>query len=669
MNLSYDKKTWKNVTWSTQESEQNLTVTQPGYYKFTAETKDGCIAESERLWVIIDAEIWIDPLYQCVIDIFQSGDPNDIIGPAGYGERRWITKNDKMPYRILFENDPEIANAPVKYAYISQKLDSTLDFKTFRLGGFGFAGFTFDVPENTSYYYERIDVKDSLGVYVDVTAGLDVTTGTIFWVFQAVDTASGHPVKGVLEGFLPVNDSVSHAGEAYVDYTIKPKDNAITGDIAHARATIVFDENEPVDTRTIFNTIDAVGPVSRLDSLPEYIDSTHVLLSWRGSDDSTGSGVGSYTIFMSENGEPFREWLSNTRDTTVYFNGTKGNWYRFYSIARDNAGNLENAKSDWEVEFALAGPTYAPVALPAVNVADTCFTAHWEPVSIAQSYRLDVAYDRDFNNYVSGYQDLPVGDTSKTVTWLDGDTTYYYRVRALNPAGPSENSNIIRVQTRNRIYASIKVFMEGPFDVDSMRTDLRQYGYIPLKNPYSGSPWNYTGGDSVSHIPSGVVDWMLVELRSGTGDSTKVSERAAFVKSDGAVVDTNGTDPLSFWDVEEGDYYIVMHHRNHISIMSDSAKHMSGVKPAGYTHDFTTGQGQAYGSDAMKQLATGIFGMFGGDVVPDGYINYATETSKVWNDKDQLGYYSSDINADGYVNYSTESSIIWNNRDTFTQVP
>ena len=52
--------------------------------------------------------------------------------------------------------------------------------------------------------------------------------------------------------------------------------------------------------------------------------------------------------------------------------------------------------------------------------------------------------------------------------------------------------------------------------------------------------------ESVSSIPSGVVDWVLLELRSGTASSTVISRKAAFVKNDGSVVDLDGVSLVSF---------------------------------------------------------------------------------------------------------------------------
>ena len=92
----------------------------------------------------------------------------------------------------------------------------------------------------------------------------------------------------------------------------------------------------------------------------------------------------------------------------------------------------------------------APKAQNATQVKATSFTARWQGVSGAIGYRLDVARDAAFVNYVSSYQNLNVGNvTSRSVTGLTPNTNYYYRLRAYNAAGgTSLNSNVIKVKTK-----------------------------------------------------------------------------------------------------------------------------------------------------------------------------------------------------------------------------
>ena len=69
----------------------------------------------------------------------------------------------------------------------------------------------------------------------------------------------------------------------------------------------------------------------------------------------------------------------------------------------------------------------------------------------ATGYRLDVATDSSFINYVPGYQDLDVGNTSSyNVTGLSCNIHYFYRLRASNANGTGPDSNVITVRTKRR---------------------------------------------------------------------------------------------------------------------------------------------------------------------------------------------------------------------------
>ena len=114
----------------------------------------------------------------------------------------------------------------------------------------------------------------------------------------------------------------------------------------------------------------------------------------------------------------------------------------------------------------------------------------------------------------------------------------------------------------------IKVFLQGSYaGGDSMHTTLWQSKLIPKSQPYNALPWNYSGTENVLSIPSGVVDWVLVELRTGPPSFTIAAARAAFLKSDGTIVDLDGSSPVSFSGIAPGSYYILVKHRNHLAVM------------------------------------------------------------------------------------------------------
>lgn len=98
--------------------------------------------------------------------------------------------------------------------------------------------------------------------------------------------------------------------------------------------------------------------------------------------------------------------------------------------------------------FLYAQAPAAPVATAASAVGNLQFTANWNYVWNATSYRLDVSTASNFSTFVSGYNNLSVSGTSITLySNIMPLTTYYYRVRAVNGSGTSVNSNVVSVTT------------------------------------------------------------------------------------------------------------------------------------------------------------------------------------------------------------------------------
>jgi hypothetical protein len=110
------------------------------------------------------------------------------------------------------------------------------------------------------------------------------------------------------------------------------------------------------------------------------------------------------------------------------------------------------------------------------------------------------------------------------------------------------------------IIAQIKVLLEGPYnEIDNMTTSLNTS--IPLDSPYSEDP------RTVSEIPGNAVDWILVELRDKNDNTKVLASKSAFLLQDTTIRDLNGISPLSF-TLPADEYYIVIKHRNHLSVMS-----------------------------------------------------------------------------------------------------
>ncbi len=283
----------------------------------------------------------VEPVLLALIRLVTSKDPNDIVGPAGTGADAWVPENQHFPYMIRFENDPKEATAPALEVEITNQLDSDLDWTTFEFTSFGFGSHKVSFPAGLQSFQTSVDTTNPDGspLRVDVDASLNLETGIVSWLFRSVDPLTGAFPFDPFAGFLPPNDE-SHRGEGYVSYTIRPRTDRPTGTRIDAEASIVFDTNEAILTPPIFNTLDTTSPASGLVAVPARTTKPQFLVTWQG-DDEAGSGVQSYDVYVSDDGEPFTSWLSGTTETSMMYDGQLGHSYAFVTLARDNVGNQE----------------------------------------------------------------------------------------------------------------------------------------------------------------------------------------------------------------------------------------------------------------------------------------------------------------------------------------
>lgn len=136
----------------------------------------------------------------------------------------------------------------------------------------------------------------------------------------------------------------------------------------------------------------------------------------------------------------------------------------------------------------------------------------------------------------------------------------------------TENQELIDIEATLKL--ELKVFLEGAFSNSKQTTQLTNV--LPCIQPYSITPWHYPGSEEVDHqfyVDHKIVDWILVELRDGSTASEAtniIGRRAALVDEDGIVLDIDGELGVKFIGVDPGSYYVVIHHRNHLSVMGNS---------------------------------------------------------------------------------------------------
>jgi len=259
------------------------------------------------------------------------------------------------------------------------------------------------------------------------------------------------------------------------------------------------------------------------------------------------------------------------------------------------------------------------------------------------------------------------------------DETFSIDVSALSPHDHNlyvrvmdENNSwsLIVVDTFNLAEVELTAYLEGPYSGGSMSTELNTNNKLPLTQPFNGAPWNYDGDETVPSIPNvNIVDWILMEARNAVDApsataGTIIFRQAAFLLNDGSIVGLDGTSNLEFKVHVDSNNFVVLYHRNHISIMSADELSPSGWK---YSYDFTTGSGQAYNS-GQKDLG-GDWGMFAGNADGNGEV-HQNDINTVW--RGQVGgngYYTGDMDMNNEVNNQDKNDVWLPNVGSSTQVP
>lgn len=217
-----------------------------------------------------------------------------------------------------------------------------------------------------------------------------------------------------------------------------------------------------------------------------------------------------------------------------------------------------------------------------------------------------------------------------------------------NSTPMAANSTTVNVTTSNiQTEIALTVFLEGAYldGTGEMSTELVNSNLLPLSQPYNAPPYDYTGTESLSAVNATMVDWVLVEVRTGIDPSDCLEVKAGILLKDGAVKSSDGVNDLSF-DLSAGEsYYILIRHRNHLDIMSSVAVPYA----TSMAYDFTTQVSQAYGNLQLKAMNDGQIAMFAGDINYDWVIQ-VTDYDVWQNNPAVLGTYEfADLNLDGTI--------------------
>ena len=190
------------------------------------------------------------------INSVQSGDPNDKTA-AGVGQSGWVPEGTAITYTIDFENEAT-ASAPAQIVTITDPLSPSLDWSTLQLTAIAFNNVIINIPSGVQTFSTNVNVSTDPNP-VSVSAALNPATGTLTWVMESINAATGQLVTDPLAGFLPPNNTQGQ-GEGYVTYTIQPTNGLATGFQITNQATIVFDANSAIATPVATNFVGGGPP-------------------------------------------------------------------------------------------------------------------------------------------------------------------------------------------------------------------------------------------------------------------------------------------------------------------------------------------------------------------------------------------------------------------------
>jgi len=366
-------------------------------------------------------------------------DPNLMTGPAGFGSEHWVNATTPMSYRVDFENLPGVASAPAQVVHVTVPIDPSLDITTFRVGEMGFGGsHVITVPPNRTSFSSSATYPD-IQLTVVVTAGINPTTRLATWTFSTIDPNTGNPPTDPNIGFLPVNN-LNGFGTGYVTYTAQPNGTIPSGSSVTAQASIQFDVNTPIPTVAASNRVDDRAPTSLVLSGIQQLSPSSVLVTWKSADDTTGAGLAGAALWMKTDTGTFAQVgnvPAGSNSLTVPV--VNGHYYGFYSLASDNAGNVEPGKSNAEAALTVGGAAGTKPILPRVTMLHPNYpnpfrgsTTIWFDLATSENVTLEV-FDLQGRRVLKPFDAKPMQPGMYRVelnSLPGGPGVYFYRLHA-----------------------------------------------------------------------------------------------------------------------------------------------------------------------------------------------------------------------------------------------
>lgn len=222
-------------------------------------------------------------------------------------------------------------------------------------------------------------------------------------------------------------------------------------------------------------------------------------------------------------------------------------------------------------------------------------------------------------------------------TGISASVQYTYRVAAYNASGNSAYTNEASANILQNKTLIVNLLLEGLYrGPGTMRKAQGSSG-----NQFSGA----------------VADQISIELHEGTNYSNLV------YSVNNIDLDTNGIATITIPSIYNGNYYVVIKHRNSIAVVSNTSKSFT---ESTITHNFDS-PAKVYGGN-LRLMPNGGYAIFCGDINQDGSINIG-DINSITNDTlvFATGYMPSDANGDSKVD-ALDLILVDNNATLFVSV-
>ncbi len=383
------------------------------------------------------------------------------------------------------------------------------------------------------------------------------------------------------------------------------------------------------------------------------------------------NGVNIPDLRIVENGNANKKGMDYNSIGDTYFGHQLGKDPTGRSFAFDIFGNFRNTNDIGAVGISDGNSINIPEpknSTPIISSQPTNISAeigHDVTFSIEATSNDPIGYQWWKNPFVSESEskitdsDKYTGTTSnrltvKNINNSDSNTSYICEVfNTIDHSTLWINSNPARIQIissnsssdLDNIDSGLKVFLEAAYiNNNKMNTLLVKSELFPQKQPYNSSPWNLDISDNINEIKADYVDWVIVELRENL--TNILYQKNGIITTDGTIVNTDQT-PISFINISSGNFYIVIRHRNHLSIMS--AEKIPIINGQKINYDFTISSNSAYDANTLLNLGDNKYGMIAGDADANGVINNL-DFGIVANNIPFRGYIQGDLDMNGILN-------------------